>query len=110
MCNSLEEIARKASSHFENVDDEYESEEYSDFDGVTDIADGYETQVEGNGADEPFFMSPLVQVFVTLACMFLGQRFDLFHPFNVKLIRFAFVTQVLLQVRTTVKEKLLITV
>lgn len=74
---------QKESALSDHADDEYDFEEYDHSESVDDLAD----DTEGTKADEPYFMSPSVQLFATIACMFLGRRFDLFRPVTVRFIR-----------------------
>lgn len=77
----------------ENSEEEYDEYDLSDEEGDASVS-------EVKGMDdylEPYFMSPSVQLYATFGCMILGKKIDMFSPLVVKLIRFAFIAQILVQ-------------
>ena len=71
----------------DEVEDEYDQYDSSDYESDAPCSELNERANEPYL--EPYFMSPSVQLYTTFGCMILGQKFDMFSPFVVKLIRYA---------------------
>jgi len=91
--------------------DEYDEEEVDgeadDEEGSVDEHDSGEGGSEGTGEykvaegeaeyQEPYFMSPAIQLYTTFGAMMLSRRVDLFSPVVVRILRFAFIAQLVIQ-------------
>jgi len=83
----------------ENGSDDSVEEEYDDYDSSAD--DSHSSRDEESDVmlmyDEPYSLPPSIQLYVTFGCMVLSNKIDLFSPSIVRLVRYAFLGQVLFQ-------------
>mmetsp|Transcript_32192 Transcript_32192/g.49909 ORF Transcript_32192/g.49909 Transcript_32192/m.49909 type:complete len:369 (+) Transcript_32192:161-1267(+) len=88
---STDEEEYKVDVEIEEASDEEGNDEY-------DEEDAYDNNPSRKGDfDEPYVMSPATQLCATFGCIMLSQRIDLFAPAIVRIIRVAFVVQILIQ-------------
>ena len=87
---AVEEAEEEEEDEYDDEDeDEYDVEEEDEYDDEEEedeeenaVADASESEY-----DEPYFMSPSMQLYTTLGAMMLGSRVDLFTPAVVRLVR-----------------------